>query len=207
DEPEEPEVPEPKPSFFARLRRWISFRRKPAETEIESEANDKTLIIEKTRGRSEPAAAEGEAEAPPPSRLKRLLIRLRSKWVWIPALSLAGVGLVSWVVVVMMHTTHEKERLQAELKAAKKMLEKKSVATVMVPAPPPLSAPAQPEKKIDPAFQIVGHVPAPQPEEASGIDASDCVVKDRESVAENLKNCITSFNQAVASTPNKPKKP
>ncbi len=206
---EEPEVPAPKPGFLTRLKQWLSFRRKPAETDAETD--DKTLVIDKSKVRSETTAAEDEEAAPPPSRLKRLLIRLRNKWIWIPALSLAVVGLVSWVVVIMMHTTHEKERLQAELKAAKKMLEQKSVAAVKPPAPPPLSIPTEPvpvkpEKKIDPAFAIVGHVPAPQPEE-SGINTSDCVVKDKVSVAENLKNCITSFNDAVANSPNKPKKP
>jgi len=202
---EEPAVPEPKPGFLARLKGWLRFRRKAVEAE--AEADDKTQVIEKSKGRSE-TTPEGEEEAPPPSRLKRLLIRLRSKWVWIPALSLAVVGLVSWVVVIMMHATHEKERLQVELKAAKKMLEQKQIMAVKPPAPlPPPAAPAKPEKKIDPAFDIVGHTPAPQSEEESGINASDCVVKDKESVAENLKNCITSFNQAVASASTQSKKP
>ncbi|MDP1681293.1 MAG: hypothetical protein Q8L39_05915 [Burkholderiales bacterium] len=210
DEPEEPEVPEPKPGVFARLKQSLSFRRKSEETE--ADANDKTLVIDKAKVRSETKAAEGEEEAPPPSRLKRLLIRLRNKWIWIPALSLAVVGLVSWVVVLMMHATHEKERLQAELKAAKKMLEQKQVVAVKPPVPPPLSTPTEPvpvkpEKKIDPAFAIVGHGPAPQPEEESGMNTSDCVVKDKKSVAENLKNCIASFNDTVASTSQKPKKP
>lgn len=198
---EEPEVPEPKPSFLARLKGWLSFRRKPVEAE--AEADDKTQVIEKSKVRSE-TTVEDEADAPPPSRLKRFLIRLRSKWVWIPALSLAVMGLASWVIVIMMHATHEKERLQAELKSAKKMLEQKQVVVVKAPAPPPPpTAPAKPEKQIDPAFNIVGHTPAPQSEEASGIDASDCVVKDKQSVAENLKHCITSFNDAVASAPKK----
>ncbi|MEK6662965.1 MAG: hypothetical protein AABY73_03770 [Pseudomonadota bacterium] len=210
DEPEELEVPEPKPGVFARLKQSLSFRRKSEETE--ADANDKTLIIDKAKVRSETVAAEGEEEAPPPSRLKRLLIRLRNKWIWIPAVSLAVVGLVSWVVVIMMHATQDKARLQAELITAKKMLEQKPVAAVKPPAPPPLSIPTEPvpvkpEKKIDPAFAIVGHVPAPQPEEESGMNASDCVVKDKKSVAENLKNCIASFNDAVASTSQKPKKP
>ncbi|MBI5750809.1 MAG: hypothetical protein HZA59_01510 [Hydrogenophilales bacterium] len=200
---EEAEVTEPKPGFFARLKGWLSFRRKPAETE----ADDKTLVIDKAKTGSETTAAEGEEEAPQPGRLKRLMIRLRSKMVWIPALSLAVVGLVSWVVVVMLHATHEKERLQAELKAAKKMLEQKQVAAVVRPAPPPPqpAAPAKPEKKIDPAFEIVGHIPAPQPEEESGINASDCVVKDKASVSENLKRCIEGFNSAAAGSANKSK--
>lgn len=202
---EEAEVPEPKPGFFARLKGWLSFRRKPAETE--AEADDKTQVIEKAKVRSETTAAEGEEEAPQPGRLKRLLIRLRSKKVWIPALSLAVVGLVSWVVVVMLHATHEKERLQAELKAAKKMLEQKQVAAVVRPAPPPPqpAVPAKPEKKIDPAFNIVGHIPAPRSEEESGVNASDCVVKDKASVSENLKNCIEGFNSAAGSSGKKSK--
>ena len=209
DEPAAVEISEPKPSFFARLKQRLSFRRKSAASEIEVDESDKTLVIDKAKLRSETTATADEAEAPQPSRLKRLLLRLRNKWVWIPTISLAAVGIISWVVVVMLHTTHEKERLQAELKAAKKMLEKKSVAAV---APPPLAAPAilapaKPEKTIDPASQIIGHVPEPQAGEALGIDASDCVVKDTKTVAENLKNCILGFNQAIASAPAKTKKP
>jgi len=117
-----------------------------------------------------------------------------------------GAGFV--VIVIMMHATQDKARLQAELIAAKKLLEQKQVVVVKAPAaPPPPAAPAKPEKQIDPAFNIVGHIPAPQSEEESGINASDCVVKDKQSVAENLKHCITSFNDAVAIAPNKPKKP
>ena len=213
DEPEEVEIPEPKPSFIARLKRRFRLRRQPVASEIEADENDKTLVIDKPKLKSETSATEDAAEAQPPNRLKRLLFRLRNKWVWVPAFSLAAVGIISWVVVVMIHTTHEKERLQAELKAAKKMLEKKTVATIapiqVAPAKPePVKLEsAKPEKKIDPAFQIIGHVPEPQAEEALGFDASDCVVKDKKSVAENLKTCITGFNQAIASAPEKTKKP
>ena len=210
DEPAAPENPAPKPGVFARLKQSLRLRRKPAETE--ADADDKTLVIEKAKVNSDAAAPEGEAEVPPPSRLKRLLVQLRSKRVWVPALSLAVVGLVSWVGVFMMHTTQDKAWLQAELKTAKKMLEQKQVAAVKAPAPPPPSVPAEqvpakPEPKNDPAFEIIGHVPAPKAEGASGISASDCVVKDKKSVSENLRSCISSFNEAVASTSQKPKMP
>ena len=212
DAPDEPEIRQPTLSVLARLKRSLSFRRKPTAIDIEVGENDKTLVIDKSKARSETPTIENEAETPQPSRAKRLLLRLRNKWVWIPAISLASVGIASWVLVVMLHTTQEKERLQAELKAAKKMLEKKSVATVVPPAAQALPAaakiePPKPEKKVDPAFQIIGHVPEPQAPETSDIDASDCVVKDKKSVAENLKNCITGFNQALARAPEKTKKP
>lgn len=209
-EGEEAEAEPPKLGFFARAKQWLRFRRKPLASD--AEADDKTQTIDKAAARSE-ATAEGEEEAPPPSRAKRILLRLCHKWVWIPALSVAVVALVSWVLVIMLHTTQEKERLQAELKAAKKMLEQKKVAAEKPPLPvppPPPPLPVTPEKpapKVDPAFQIVGHVPAPQSEETAGVDAGDCLVKDKESVAANLKNCITSFNEAVASTPKKSKTP
>ena len=212
DDPEAAETPEPKLAFFARLKRRFRFRRHSVANEIEANENDKTLVIEKTKLKSAATEAEEEVEAPAPNRLKRLLLRLRNKWVWIPAVSLATVGIISWGVVVMLHTTHEKERLQAELKATKKMLEKKTVATVSpIPAAPAKLDPAthepgKPEKKVDPAFQIIGHAPVKKMDELS-IDASDCVVKDKKSVAENLKACITGFNQAMASAPEKTKNP
>lgn len=197
-------IPEPKLGFLSRLKRMLSFRRKPAE--METEAVDKTQRIEKTETRSD-TTGENQEEAPPPSRLKRLLLRLRRKWVWIPALSLTVVGIASWLGIIMMNTVHEKERLQAELKAAKKMLAKKAVTAVVAPAPPPVPTPAKPEKKTDPAFEIVGHIPVPQSEDNLEIGASDCIVKDKQSVSENLKHCITSFNEAIASVPATAKKP
>lgn len=200
DESAEIEAPAPKLGLLARLKQLLRFRRKAVATE--DEADDKTQVIEKTKRGAETTDAEEAADAPPPSRLKRLLVRLRSKWVWIPAASLVVVGLISWVVVFMLHATHEKERLQTELKAAKKMLEQKQVAAKKPPvAPPKPAAPVAPEKKMDPAFSIVGHVPAAQSEEDAGINASDCVITDKKSVSENLKNCIADFNSAVASTP------
>lgn len=200
-------VPAPKPSFIARLKRMLSFRRKAVEVEVEADSDDKTLVIEKAKAGAGSTTSDVAEAAPPPGKLKQFLIRLRNKWVWIPALSLAVVGSLSWVLLLMMQATHEKARLQTELNAAKKMLEQKQAAAVARPAPPPKPAPpAKPEKKIDPAFDIVGHIPEPQFEAGAGINAEDCIVKDKASVAENLKHCITSFNEAVADATNKPQK-
>lgn len=196
--------PSPKPTFIARLKQLLRFRRKPAASD-ETETDDKTQAVDSAAEADSPA----EEEEAPPSRLKRILRRLRNKWVWIPATSVAVLGLVSWIVVAMLHATQEKARLQAELQTAKKMLEQKTVTAVAPPAPTPAPAaaspPDKPESKVDPAFQIVGHVPAAKSEEAAGLDAGDCLVKDKASVSENLKNCITSFNQALASPTKKAK--
>lgn len=217
------ETPEPKLSLFARLKNRFRLGRQPAASEIELNENDKTLVIDPAKLKSEATATTDESEASPPGRLKRLLLRLKKKWLWIPAISLAAVGIISWGVVVMLKTTQEKERLQTELTAAKKMLEKKIAATVTpIQAMPAKSDPAKfdpgkfdpnkldpnkPEKKVDPAFQIIGHAPVLETTDALSIDAGDCVVKDKKSVAENLKNCITGFNQAMVSASKKTKNP
>ena len=213
DEAEDSPAPLPKPSWFARLKQRFAWRRKPAEPE--TEPDDRTRIIEKplleparqtrTSG-AEPESAEEEAP-PPRKRLKQFLLRLSNKWVWIPAASVALLALIAGVAVTMVQSAHEKDKLRAELKAAKQKLAQKTAAPAVavkspLPVQPAIAAP--PEKKVDPAFDITGRTDAETP---PGIDASDCVVKDKASVAQNLKNCIEGFNSAMAASSKDAKKP
>ncbi len=211
--PDTEESPAPTLSFAARLKRIFNFRRKPLEAEIIVSADDTPQVSEQTDANAEASATAGETDTPPPSAMQRISAQLRNKWVWIPGLSLALVGIVSWIVIVMLHSANEKAHLQAELAAAKKMLAEKQATIPPAPAPPHVAAPSKHESvpepahgekkepKIDPAFNIVGQIPATQSENSPGVNTSDCLIKDKNSVSENLKHCINSFNQAVSGTP------
>lgn len=183
-------TPLPRPGLLARFK--ILFRRKAAPAEGEDAAEQA----------SEAVPAEGEGEAPAP---RGLLHRLRSKWVWIPALTLLLLGVIGTVAAVLLRSAHETQRLQQELQAAKRKLQQQAAPAAVAVAPPAAPKPAPPpEPKRDPAFDIVGVKPAPEAE--SGINAGDCVVSDREEVASNLKRCIDSFNAALSAS-NKKGKP
>lgn len=184
-------TPPARPSLLARFK--LLFRRKAAPAEGE-DAEPQA---------SEAAPTEDEDEAPAP---RGLLQKLRSKWVWIPALALLLLGVIGTVAAVLVRSANETQRLQQELQAAKRKLQQQATPAAVAVAPP--AAPAKPapppEPKRDPAFDIVGVKPAPEAE--SGLNAGDCVVSDREQVAANLKRCIDSFNAAL-STSNKKSKP
>ena len=196
EEAGEASEPTPKPSGLGRLKNLLSLRRRKDAPE---ETTDGQPVIEK------PADQNTEEEQPPQDkRFKRLLLRLRSKWVWIPATSITLLALITGVVMSMAQSAHEREKLKAELQTAKKKLEQKTavfVAAAKIVLPIQAAAPAA--KKTDPAFEVVGHVSA---ETNSGIDAGDCVVKDKDSVVQNLKNCIEGFNSAMANSPEKTRK-
>jgi len=58
---EELDAPAPKPSFLARLKRWLTFRNKPIETEVEPDA-------ETTADRKPRTQTAEEPEVPSPSQ-------------------------------------------------------------------------------------------------------------------------------------------
>ena len=210
EETGEASEPTPKPSGLGRLKNLLSLRRRKDASE--ETADGQISVIEKPADRAaskgKDAADQNTEEAQPPQdkRFKRLLLRLRSKWVWIPATSITLLALITGVVMSMAQSAHEREKLKAELQTAKKKLEQKTAASVAAAkiALPIQAAAAAPEaKKTDPAFEIVGHARA---ETNSGIDTGDCVVKDKDSVVQNLKNCIEGFNSAMANSPEKTRK-
>ncbi|MBT9613471.1 MAG: hypothetical protein IV108_09435, partial [Burkholderiales bacterium] len=71
DEPEEPEVPEPKPSFFTRLKQWLSFRSKAVETEVEPDTEDVVEKPPKKKIRATDEPEEPEVPEPKPSFFAR----------------------------------------------------------------------------------------------------------------------------------------
>ena len=198
EEAGEASEPTPKPSGLGRLKNLLSLRRRKDAPE---ETTDGQPVIEK------PADQNTEEEQPPQDkRFKRLLLRLRSKWVWIPATSITLLALITGVVMSMAQSAHEREKLKAELQTAKKKLEQKTAASVAAAkiTPPIRVVAAAPEtNKTNLATESAGESRAAT---NSGVDAGDCVVKDKDSVVQNLKNCIEGFNSAMANSPEKTRK-
>lgn len=186
------EAPTPRPGLLARFKGL--FRRKAAPLEGEEES---------TEAEAPDTVAEGEEGEPAP---RGLLHKLRSKWVWIPALVILLLALIGGVAALFIRSAHETQRLQQELQAAKRKLEQQAKAPAPAPvvvAAPVAKPPEAPVKKPDPAFDIIGAKPAPEAE--SGLNAGDCVVSDREQVAANLKRCIEAFNATASTSGKKPK--
>lgn len=174
----------PPRSWLARLK--TTFRRQPGPEVIEADES----IPDAKRNRDATAFSEDESDsdedAVPPGHIRRALAALSSKWVWIPATSV----LIGAMALMLLQSGQEKEHLQAELLATQKKLEQQGVAKAAA-----VEADAGPADA--PAFAAVGAVADSSP----GIDAGDCQVSDKESVTQNLKNCIDSFNRISAGSP------
>jgi hypothetical protein len=208
DEVSDATSPSGKLSWLRRLKTRFAL---PRKSNAEDSAGDQSSHLEKqaTPATSKQKNGEGDAsheaeELPPVSdkRFKRILVRLRNKWVWIPATSIVLLALITTVVVILAQSAHEREKLKAELQIAKKKLEQKSPVPVVlakISAPVP-AASATETKKTEPLIDPVREARA---ETNPGINAGDCVVKDKTSVAQNLKNCIEGFNSAMANSPTK----
>ena len=197
------ELPSVKPSLLSRLRNKI---RKQAPPELPETIPSASDTRERSRARESTAddklgetKADGE-EAPTIGFFKRLLAKLRNKWVWIPLASAMLLSLTGGLLWIVLHTAQEKEKLQAELQATKKQLKKQAVVvtkTTAVEAPPPPQ-----EAPINAA--IAGQVST---KSALGISPGDCLITDKESVTKNLKDCIESFNNVASVSRRAEKKP
>ncbi len=181
-------------SLMTRLRNIL--RRKPTPEAVEETREqldpDARKRARSTASEDENAADQSNAEdAPKIGFFKRLLAKLRHKWVWIPSVSVLLLSLIGSVLYIVLHTAQEKEKLQAELQETKKQL-KKQVALVKT-APTPAIINTAPTPKTDRPVATIGQANA---ESKPGINSGDCLVTDIESVTKNLKNCIDSFNSA-----------
>lgn len=144
--------------------------------------------------------AESEAQVAP-GRFAKVRVVFTKKRVWIPG-SIAMIALISLGLTLALRARNHVQVLPvAATKAKPAKAPVAAIAAATPEAQPSLTSKAEDtppvEKKSDPAFEIVGHV-KPKPETTAGIDEGDCVVKDKTSVSENLKNCITQFNNALA---------
>lgn len=173
----------PKLSVLARLKTTFRRQTKPEALEADESIPGEGLNRD-TAAFSEDDESYSDEDTAQPGRIRRVLATLSNKWVWIPGASAMLLVLIGAMVLMLLQSAQEKEHLQAELLATQKKLEQTGVAkevTVDAAVPAPAAVPA---------FAAVGSRP--------GVDAGDCQVSDKASVAQNLKNCIDSFNRSMA---------
>ena len=176
----------PNQSFFARLKNKL--RRRP-------QLEQATAQADASASSPDSAVNSNDAEDPPKLGLKpRVLALLHNKWVLISGGSaLVLIALITTVVVLLVNSAHEKDKLKAELQEAKKKLAHPVVVIREVPAPRPVIAP-----KVQDAPQHVASASS-KPQAAASGNAGECMVSDKESVGRNLKDCIESFNNMAPS--------
>lgn len=203
----------------SRLQRLISaVRRFAGRSAVDATAQP---VLEDAEATPE---SELAADAPQGSRLQRLIGRIRQsksrrpnlkglglrligivgkKRVWIPGVSLALLGVVGSLAFMLVQSSSEKAKLEADLSAAKQALKQAAVKPGVAAIPPLLAAPVPP---VD-AQPAPAETPAAQPAAATLYVAQastkgdpvqmGCDVSDKASVSLTLKNCIAAFNQAT----------
>lgn len=183
------EAPVSKRSLLARVKNTL--RRQPGPETLGADADESIP----SAGQNMDAAVSSEAgpasdeDTVQVGRFRRVLATLSNKWVWIPGASVMLLALIGAMALLLLQSEQEKQQLQAELLATQKKLEQTGVskkAAADADAPRPAG---------DPVFVAVGSAAA---DTRPGVDAGDCQVSDKESVTQNLKNCIDSFNRSMA---------
>lgn len=192
------EAAPPKLSWFARFKG--KFRRQPKLEALEE--SDETDNLPGSTKRSTTKEEETEAEEPPkPGLFKRLLAVFTKKWVWIPSLGVLVLALIGGVVFMLLQASHEKQSLQAELKKAQKKIEQQAAVVKQVTAAKEAAPIEISPEPVKPAPTMIG---AANPDSKPGVNAGDCVVTSKESVAASLKGCIDSFNAGAGANKKKP---
>ena len=180
----------PKPSLMSRFRN--KFRRQSVP-EAPEETRDAVHHNGQKPARTMVSDNENTPEDTPKiGFFKRWLAKLCNKWVWIPCVGVLLLSLIGSVLWIVLHTTQEKEKLQAELRETKKQL-KKQVALVKKPSALEIAP--------QPATDLAAATTTPSNSELNtATDSGDCLVTNKESVTKNLKNCIESFNSTASGT-------
>jgi hypothetical protein len=180
------EAPLPKPSWLARLKGTL--RRNPTVEQLGPAEDTPTLRPEKSRVTTATVHDDTDADgdAVPVSGMQRVIAVLSSKRVWIPGVSVMLIAIIATMTGMLLHSGQEKKQLQMELLAAQQKL--KQVNTVKKVALGPVAAQA-----AAPSQAVAGASENPA-ESTSGAGSGDCNISNPENVAENLKNCINSFN-------------
>jgi hypothetical protein len=180
------EAPPLKPSWLARLKGAL--RRQPSVAELESVEDTSTLRPEKTRVTPAPGHDDTDADedAIPVSGMRRVGVMLLSKRVWIPGVSVVLIAILATMAGMLMHSGQEKRQLQAELLAAQQKLKQANTAKKVALGSVTAHA-ARPSQAVASASENSA-------QSNSGAGSGDCEISNPQNVAENLKNCINSFN-------------
>lgn len=187
------DVPERQAGWFARLKQAL-FRRLPKPEPIKTEADIAQSNSSQPNATTPSSQAESVADADelPVSRVQRVRALLSSKRVWIPGISIMLIAIIATMTGMLLQSGQEKKHLQIELVAAQQKLKRANMVQKATLSPG-AAIPAVPEQAGNPVVAAADDQPA-ESKSKSDIGAGECQISNPENVAENLKNCIDSFN-------------
>jgi hypothetical protein len=190
------DAPPPAPSFLARLKNTLRRQSRLDQAEVAVAAEKASAeIVENPIPASEDDSV-GDTEGPPVNRIGRVLALLSNKWVWIPGTSVALLAIVATMVLMLLQARHEKAQLQADLIATQIKLKQASIGK-QTAARQTISR--QAEVQQDTVWQADAQVSTGSAAGGrTGEDTGNCDVSNKESVVQNLRNCIDEFNKITA---------
>lgn len=183
------DIPVLKPTWLMRLKSKLRRPAKIEQAEVVEDTPRSSLKQTKTTVASsqvEPATDEDAAQV---SRIQRVRAVLSNKWVWVPGISITLIAIIATMMWMLLQSGQEKKQLQIELVAAQKKL-KQASATKPVSVSQVTVKHDAPKQAAHVATATDGTPAGTQ----SGDGAGGCDVSSKANVADNLKNCIESFN-------------
>lgn len=178
------EAAEPRSGFLARLAGRL--RRQPMAETVE--AGTDAAVDE---AGSHPDGTHEADDAAPAGGLARVRAALANRRVWIPAAGIALATLVATLGALLWQTARENVALQAKLHAVEK--ERRQAGPAAGTPTPPVAEqtpPARVQVASGTAIAATDKVTRPPAPQAS----ADCAIRDAESVALRLRDCIDAFN-------------
>lgn len=150
--------------------------------------------IKQAESHTSDADSDTDENAKPAGGVRHVLVVLSNKWVLISGVGGVLLAITGTALFMLMQSVQEKDQLQAELHKTQKKLEQTTAARkpevsarILAPAPAPT-------QESDPVVEKVSQVDS---KHRPVVDAGECLLTDKASVAQNLKNCIESFNRAT----------
>lgn len=183
-------VPELKPSLLARLKGKLRRSTGPIPLEADADTPQSSLRQPKATTASSQAEPAAEEEAVHLSPIQRVRAVLSNKRVWIPGISVMLIAVIATMAAMLLQSGQEKKQLQIQLVAAQQKL-KQANTEKKADLGPGATNPATSKRAGNPVVATASVSPA---ESQSGVGAGECQISNPENVAENLKNCIDSFN-------------
>ena len=171
-------------SFLARLKNKLRHQPQPEQLQAEALAEEPGAEKDNKATATSDVDPADDADATRASLMGRVLALLTNQWVWIPGISTVLLASMTTMMLMLLQSTQEKEHLQTKLVAAQKELKQTTIEKQAA------------VRRV--AFRQAGDSANSADETQQGVDAGDCVVSDQASVIKNLKNCIESFNSAMA---------
>lgn len=192
----------PKVGWLARLKQVLSWRRRKAPPEPPLDF-DQTVVVERPSAEQLAATQNTDADTgvkdestPQPNLKQRILALMHNKRVLISAAGTLAIALVTSVTMLFVSAAREKDKLKAELLEVKKKLAGPVVVIREIPVP--VAMPTTPIKNLEDTKIVVGT--PNKPRNKAKLAGGECLVTDKDSVGQSLKDCIENFNN-LASNP------